>query len=145
MKGFIYSDFHIWNSITKYSLNDIVIQQNYFIINVTNSNTNLKSLPHPQSSLEVLLKRDSFCAPEVEIFLAVQLWCEANQCSVKQHQNILQLVRLSLMTLDDLLGVVRPSGLVSADDILDTIKAQRDAKNLDLPYRGFLSRLRELS
>lgn len=91
-----------------------------------------------QSALEVLLKRDSFCAAEVEIFLAVQMWCEANQCSASQHQKILQLVRLSLMTLDDLLGVVRPSGLVSADDILDTIKAQRDAKNLDLPYRGFL-------
>lgn len=137
---YLFGHFHIWNSLTKYCINDNVTLLLTWQIPIT-----LKSLHLTQSALEVLLKRDSFCAAEVEIFLAVQMWCEANQCSASQHQKILQLVRLSLMTLDDLLGVVRPSGLVSADDILDTIKAQRDAKNLDLPYRGFLSRSKESS
>lgn len=47
-------------------------------------------------------------------------------------------LRLPLMKLDDLLNVVRPSGLVSSDAILDAIKEQNEKKSAHLTYRGFL-------
>lgn len=51
---------------------------------------------------------------------------------------IISKLRLSLMKLDDLLNVVRPSGLVSSDAILDAIKEQHEKKSGELTYRGFL-------
>ena len=35
---------------------------------------------------------------------------------------------------------VRPSGLVGADVILDAIKEQTEKRDMDLRYRGFLSK-----
>lgn len=67
-------------------------------------------LAHPsflhvsKDSLCAILARDSFFAPEVDIFLAVREWCskngDANVASAVQH------VRLSLMKLEQLLHEV---------------------------------------
>uniref|UniRef100_A0A0A1X880 BTB/POZ domain-containing protein 9 n=1 Tax=Zeugodacus cucurbitae TaxID=28588 RepID=A0A0A1X880_ZEUCU len=85
-------------------------------------------------SLKEVLRRDSFFAPEVEIFLAVWEWC-------KSHTNInidsvVSYVRLPLMKLEDLLQVVRPSGILDADKLLDAIQEQTTSKYL--PYRAAL-------
>jgi hypothetical protein len=90
-----------------------------------------------QSALKELLARDSFYAPEVEIFRAVCEWVQANPD--EDADDILRIVRLPLMSLPELLGIVRPAGLVSPDTILDAIQARTQAKDSELNYRGCLS------
>jgi len=90
-----------------------------------------------QSALKELLARDSFYAPEVEIFRAVCEWVQANPD--EDADDILSIVRLPLMSLSELLGIVRPAGLVSPDTILDAIQARTQAKDSELNYRGCLS------
>ena len=96
-----------------------------------------------------LLTRDSFCVPEVEIFRAVLRWWQHNShdensliaCgSTNELRSVLQAVRLPLMMLSELLNEVRPSHLVSADNILDALKFRTESRDSDLPYRGHLSK-----
>lgn len=89
-----------------------------------------------QDALRELLQRDTFYAPEVEIFRAVWKWAKANpECDI---QGILQVVRLPLMSIEELLNVVRPANLVSPETILDAIQAKIQAKDSELRYRGLL-------
>nr|XP_050865113.1 BTB/POZ domain-containing protein 9 isoform X2 [Vespula vulgaris] len=85
------------------------------------------------TALNELISRDSFYAPEIDIFLAVQEWIKANPDV--DAKEILAQVRLSLISLTDLLNVVRPTRLVSSEAILDAITAIMD-KSSDLAYRG---------
>ena len=85
-----------------------------------------------------MISRDSFCAPEIEIFRAVQQWSEKNPD--ENIKNIVKRVRLPLMDLDELLNIVRESGMISADAILDAIKTKNQNRNMELNYRGFLSK-----
>ncbi|XP_013386966.1 BTB/POZ domain-containing protein 9-like isoform X2 [Lingula anatina] len=90
-----------------------------------------------ESALCEMLARDSFCAPEVEIFNAVCLWYEKNpNCDIAK---IMKNIRLTLMSLQDLLNKVRPKELVSADAILDAIKFKTEKRDMELHYRGFLT------
>ena len=101
-----------------------------------------------------LLRRDSFCVAEVEIFRAVQRWWQFNSHFTESSSDIpaastsettdelggvLQAVRLPLISLSELLNEVRPSNLVSADAILDALKLRTESRDSDLPYRGQLS------
>ncbi|KAL7306296.1 hypothetical protein TKK_0001726 [Trichogramma kaykai] len=88
------------------------------------------------SALEDLLTRDSFYASEINIFLSVHSWVKANP-HVKAD-DILSQVRLSLISISDLLSVVRPTGLISPDAILDAIAINTQTRNLHLRHRGFL-------
>lgn len=56
-----------------------------------------------------LIERNSFCAPEINIFKAVLNWIETHPRD--SFQSILNNVRLSLIKLEDLLNIVRPSNL----------------------------------
>lgn len=64
-------------------------------------------------------------------------WCKHNP--KEDHSEIMQAVRLPLMSLTELLNVVRPSGLLSPDAILDAIKIRSESRDMDLNYRGMLS------
>ncbi|XP_013777276.1 BTB/POZ domain-containing protein 9-like isoform X1 [Limulus polyphemus] len=88
------------------------------------------------AALKEMISRDSFCAPEVDIFKAVCEWTQHN--SSVEAREILAAIRLPLMTLPDLLNVVRPTGLVHPDTILDAIKAKTESRDMDLKYRGYL-------
>ncbi|XP_064490258.1 BTB/POZ domain-containing protein 9-like [Ornithodoros turicata] len=88
------------------------------------------------AALKEMIGRDSFCAPEVDIFRAVCEWVYHNPGV--DPAPILQQVRLSLMSLPDLLNVVRPTGLVCPNTILDAIKARTESRDADLRYRGCL-------
>lgn len=88
------------------------------------------------SALKEMISRDSFCASEVDIFRAVCEWAQQNPDV--DMADILSAVRLPLMALPELLNVVRPTGLVSADTILDAIKARTESRDTDLKYRGYL-------
>ena len=86
--------------------------------------------------------RDSFCAPEVEIFKAVHNWVGVNADvdSVDECSDILSEVRLSLIPTQDLLKTVRPTNLVQPDILLDAIQARTEFRDMELKYRGYLSR-----
>ncbi|KAL1403682.1 hypothetical protein pipiens_005596 [Culex pipiens pipiens] len=88
-----------------------------------------------EDSICSLLLRDSFFAPEVQIFQAVYDWCKCN-ADGRSVDNVVSKVRFSLMTLEQLLGVVRPSGILDPDHLLDAI-AEKTAST-QLPYRGAL-------
>ncbi|KAL7644978.1 UNVERIFIED_CONTAM: hypothetical protein RMT77_004795 [Armadillidium vulgare] len=90
-------------------------------------------------ALKSLIKRDSFCASEIQIFQAVKKWCENNsEISSEQLKEILSFIRLPLINLHDLLNEVRPTGLISPDTILDAIKAKNESRDTELQYRGYL-------
>lgn len=67
-----------------------------------------------------LLKRDTFVAPEEDIFLAVQNW--SKEKSVCERDMVLAMVRLPLMAIGQLLNVVQPTGLVHENRILNAIR-----------------------
>ncbi|OAD46978.1 BTB/POZ domain-containing protein 9 [Eufriesea mexicana] len=87
-------------------------------------------------ALNKLISRDSFHAPEIDIFLAVGAWVKANPDPA--YKSVLDKVRLSLISITDLLNVVRPTGLVSPEAILDAIAARTQTHNSDLNHRGRL-------
>ncbi|XP_058120656.1 BTB/POZ domain-containing protein 9 [Anopheles ziemanni] len=89
-------------------------------------------------SLVCLLQRDSFFATEVNIFQAVFDWCRANKESLKNDDisSVVGRVRFSLMSVDELLTVVRPSGILDPDRLLDAIAEKISCTQL--PYRGAL-------
>ena len=84
--------------------------------------------------------RDSFCAPEVEIFKAVHNWVKVNEANVEECEQILDKVRLSLIPTQDLLKVVRPTSLVQPDVLLDAIQSRTESRDMELKYRGYLSK-----
>lgn len=83
-----------------------------------------------------LLQRDSFFAPEVEIFRGVCNWCQVNE---DDNDLVMNCVRLPLINVQDLLSVVRPAGLVKPDALLDAIDERTNARLSVLPHRGKLS------
>ncbi|XP_012538493.1 BTB/POZ domain-containing protein 9 [Monomorium pharaonis] len=87
-------------------------------------------------ALTELISRDSFCAPEIEIFSAVRSWVNAN--SDVDPAEVLTQLRLSLIPLSDLLTIVRTSQLISPDALLDAITVQTETQDSKLPYRGHL-------
>nr|XP_014430718.1 BTB/POZ domain-containing protein 9 isoform X3 [Pelodiscus sinensis] len=89
-----------------------------------------------EAALLNVVLRDSFAAPEKDIFQALMNWCKHNP--KENHAEIMQAVRLPLMSLTELLNVVRPSGLLSPDAILDAIKVRSESRDMDLNYRGML-------
>lgn len=95
-------------------------------------------ISHFQAALLSIVLRDSFAAPEKDIFQALMNWCKHNP--KENHAEIMQAVRLPLMSLTELLNVVRPSGLLSPDAILDAIKIRSESRDMDLNYRGMLSK-----
>ncbi|EDV44558.1 uncharacterized protein Dana_GF20424 [Drosophila ananassae] len=87
-----------------------------------------------KESLEEVLRRDCFFAPEVQIFLAVWKWSRYNPNV--DIRSVVSYVRLPLMNLEHLLQVVRPSGILEPDKILDAIDERSTSKTL--PYRAAL-------
>ena len=92
------------------------------------------------SGIREIISRDSFCAPEVDIFRAVERWVGSNPGPEEEVKTILGAVRLSLMSTQDLLKVVRPTGLVEADVLLDAIESRTESRDTELKYRGYLSK-----
>lgn len=76
-----------------------------------------------------MLKRDTFEAPEEEIFLAVQNW--SIDKSVAERDMVVAMVRLPLMAIGQLLNIVQPSGLVQ-DNLIHN--AMREKISFDSMY-----------
>ncbi|XP_077365885.1 BTB/POZ domain-containing protein 9 [Festucalex cinctus] len=90
-----------------------------------------------KTALLMVVRRDSFAAGEREIFQALCRWCRQRGDS-SETREVMAAVRLPLMTLTEMLNVVRPSGLLSPDHLLDAIKLRSESRNMDLNFRGML-------
>ena len=87
--------------------------------------------------MAAIISRDSFAAPEIDIFNMVKKWHEIN--GVKEAKQILiDKIRLQLMKLEELLGEVRNSNLIDSNTILDAIQLKTQSKDMTLRYRGVL-------
>jgi len=89
-----------------------------------------------ETSVREVISRDSFCAEEVDIFRAIAKWSAANP-EVDVASTVLREIRLSLINIQDLLKVVRPTELMPADVLLDAIQSRTESKDTDLRYRGY--------
>ncbi|XP_012274808.1 BTB/POZ domain-containing protein 9 [Orussus abietinus] len=121
------------------------LYQRQFLIKVCHDymdKNSMKILQHESflqlspGALNELISGDSFFAAEIDIFIAVQAWLKANPDI--DPSEVLGQVRLSLISITDLLNVVRPTGLVSSEVILDAIAARTQMRDSDLAYRGQL-------
>ncbi|KAI1729890.1 f5/8 type C domain-containing protein [Ditylenchus destructor] len=92
----------------------------------------------PMALVQQLISRNSFCAPEIDIFSAIARWIEAHPEELDHFEDVLSNIRLPLIKLDDLLNIVRPSSLIEADKLLDAISEQSKKRTSDLVYRGIL-------
>uniref|UniRef100_A0A182UYQ6 BTB domain-containing protein n=1 Tax=Anopheles merus TaxID=30066 RepID=A0A182UYQ6_ANOME len=73
-------------------------------------------------SLCRLLDRDKFDAPEVDIFLAVHKWYQAKEdADAAQYKKIYDKVRFPLMSHNELVTVVRPTGVLQSDQLLNIV------------------------
>lgn len=122
-------------SFIDYNAKQIIFQSSFFNLS--------------QPGLIQLIQRDSFYAPEIEIFKAVMDWIKANSVEIDEDgssgessfrspinvDEILAHVRLPLISLEELLTTVRTSGIISPDKILDAIQLQTLDK---VQQRGYL-------
>ncbi|XP_077443062.1 BTB/POZ domain-containing protein 9 [Stigmatopora argus] len=92
-----------------------------------------------KTALLTAVRRDSFAASEREIFQALCRWCRrGGAVDEEETREVMAAVRLPLMTLTEMLNVVRPTGLLSPDQLLDAIKLRSESRNMDLNFRGVL-------
>lgn len=89
-----------------------------------------------KAALKEVISRNSFYATEIDIFRAVQRWVQANKDVTLKE--IVDSIRLPLMSRQELLYTVRPSNLLCADSILDAFKTKEECRSADLNYRGVL-------
>lgn len=87
------------------------------------------------NTMKRIISLDSFYAPEIKIFHAVQKWLEVNPC-VDSKQEILDLVRLGRISQDDMIKFVWRSNLYSSDRIIQSLAKSKYRP--DQPGRGEL-------
>ncbi|XGW01893.1 hypothetical protein V3C99_014182 [Haemonchus contortus] len=76
-----------------------------------------------------LVSRDSFFAPEINIFRAIQNWVQAHpEMKDSAVELLMKHLHLSQISRRDLLKIVWPSGLLALDVVLGAIEAQDDAE-----------------
>ncbi|CAF1228299.1 unnamed protein product [Rotaria sordida] len=103
-------------------------------------------------ALSSIISRDSFYCPEIEIFYAVKNWHDYyylnQQDQWKSFDNIVSNIRLTLMSLNELLKIVRYSNLFDLNHILDAIDIIHTETNLSIDinnknnYKNYRGRLR---
>jgi BTB/POZ domain-containing protein 9 len=92
-----------------------------------------------KDSLVQLLARDSFYVDEVQIFKAVHGWIECNSdLKPEEIKEVVSNIRLPLISTIDLLEIVRPTGILDPDTLLDAIAVREHSKLRRLPHRGRL-------
>ena len=127
----------VYNVANLYSLTFLeTVCLNYLDRNASEILTSESFLNLSANSVVAIVSRDSFCAPEEEIFRAVRAWAEANP--EEDHGRPIACIRLNIMQIPELLNVVRPSSLVSSDAILDAIDSRHRSSDMELSYRGYL-------
>ncbi len=79
----------------------------------------------PAHNLQCVISRDTFLVPEVSIFQAVLKWKGRNSSvSAEVKSEVLQCIRLSEVSPQELFQVVEPSGAFDGSKILQAIRVQ---------------------
>ncbi|XP_017153308.1 BTB/POZ domain-containing protein 9-like [Drosophila miranda] len=104
---------------------DFMCKKGYLLLEHDSFQTLSKEL------LEEVLQRDTFLAYEGNIFEAVCKWSRHNPCV--DIKSVISLVRLPLISVRDLVRVVRPSGIFDPDTILEAI--DKAIRPTDLAFR----------
>lgn len=91
-------------------------------------------------ALAELISRDSFFAPEIEIFHGIREWMKHNNVQSEDAKDLLDGIRLQLISQSDLLQEIRKSGMFKPDKILDALYLVDQRSLLDLKHRGLLSK-----
>lgn len=86
-----------------------------------------------KANLKSILLRESFCANELNILVALNRWIKANPD--EDGKVLYQQIRMNLIDLEQLIELIRPSDLLNPDEILDLIYST--VKNKDKDYRCF--------
>lgn len=94
-----------------------------------------------QTALTELIARDSFFAPEVEIYHGIQSWMDHNNVQKEDAGDLLAGLRLQLIPQDNLLKEIRMSGMFDSDKILDALSLISQKPNSELGHRGLLSKI----
>ena len=92
------------------------------------------------SALTELCNRDSFFAPEIEIYHGIVRWVNHTEVDTDVSRVLLKVVRLQLIPMEHLLGEIRNSKLFDPDHILDAISLFTTKRPIDLGQRGMLSK-----
>ncbi|XP_063903916.1 BTB/POZ domain-containing protein 9-like [Zophobas morio] len=87
-----------------------------------------------QKSMIILLQRNNFVAPEIEIFKNVAKWCNVHN---DVDDLVKQCVRLSSMTVVDIVSTVWPSKLFDCEKLLQAIAEIVGVKAKTSTSRGF--------
>ncbi len=93
-----------------------------------------------QLALMELCARDSFFAPEIEIYEGIVRWMRQNGIQPEEARELLRVIRLQLIPLLELLQEIRQSEMFEADDILDAISMKNLKREIELEQRGLLSK-----
>uniref|UniRef100_A0A1I7XLL1 BTB domain-containing protein n=1 Tax=Heterorhabditis bacteriophora TaxID=37862 RepID=A0A1I7XLL1_HETBA len=121
---------HIFNISQLYMLHDLT--EYCLVFADQNASEVLSTQGFLQLSLAAvtqLISRDSFCAPEIDIFSAIKEWVkvhpEVNNRSYSYF--VPKFLKLSIL------------GLLAPDTLLDAIEEQSKKRTTDLTHRGFLT------
>ena len=82
-----------------------------------------------------MVERDTFFAPELEIFKSVARWCQKNNDVAGL---VVKCVRLSWLSVVEIVSIVWPSKLVDCEDLLQAIAEVVDVKPREYNCRAKL-------
>lgn len=74
--------------------------------------------------LNALLDRKSFLLSAVQKFQAIHKWCQHQKESAHNMKNLYRKVSFSSMSYNQLFHIVRPTGVLTPDELLDVIAAK---------------------
>lgn len=136
----------IYNVASFYQLKDLAESCSTFVdMHATEVMKSDSFLSLSQTALTELIARDSFFAPEVEIYHGVKSWMEHNVVAKEEAEDLLDGIRLQLIPQSHLLQEIRQSGMFNADKILDALSLITDNSSSELGHRGLLSKDRGLA
>src|SRR5690606_5342364 len=88
-----------------------------------------------------IISSNKLCVDEIDVFKAVFRW--KNYLPADRHEDALQLmehVRLPLISAEDLHDMVKPSGLASMEDLLEAMTFHAAPHSLDTNFVRFQGR-----
>ena len=119
--------------------NLVRLQEHCLILIDANPSDSLVSFENfAYHTVHAVIKRDSYPLPEMDIFVFVQKWLNdhAQKVTEVEKQFLLNDIRLSLISPEDLFLKIIPTKLFTSERILDALKDQTLLNHVDLPHRG---------
>ena len=90
----------------------------------------------PKKNLKGLISRDSFLVEEIRVFRAVRKWMDCNSMGREEASELLECVRLTEISPEELEEEVRPSGLYDDDLVAKAIEVRKKAALHGMSPRG---------